>query len=209
MQNRKSFLDEISLKLQCKQPNDWGTVTTHSVRQLGGNTLLKKYKGSLFSCLKSIYTGLKLHRNFTMYQDIEWKKDWFLHIPQKPPIPKSYWNSMENCREYLDSIARNYNLISSEDWRKVTNSLIVKKGGSVFTFSDWIIILGVTSQIWRFYLFHSECCLSFNNLEPKSTCQNRNRNEHNSCKMDRTIITSFTHLVFNGNFVTKEGNHRY
>lgn len=55
---RKNFLDEVSKKLNIKNPSDWGSVKIQTIQQLGGSGLLSYYKGSLFICLKSIYKGL-------------------------------------------------------------------------------------------------------------------------------------------------------
>lgn len=58
MDNRKQYLDDVAIKLSIKTSSDWGRVTTKQINELGGGTLLSGYyKGSLFSCLRSVYKG--------------------------------------------------------------------------------------------------------------------------------------------------------
>lgn len=61
LDNRKKFLEEIAFKLKIKKPSDWGKVTKHEFRKLGGNTLISYYySNSLFNCLKDIFKGVKI-----------------------------------------------------------------------------------------------------------------------------------------------------
>lgn len=58
MENRKLFLNELANKLDISTPSDWGKVTVKRVNKFGGGSLLTHYyKGSLFSCLQSVYKG--------------------------------------------------------------------------------------------------------------------------------------------------------
>lgn len=57
MENRRRFLDEVAMKLNIKNPRDWGKVTTRRFFELGGISLLKYYNRSLFACLQSVYKG--------------------------------------------------------------------------------------------------------------------------------------------------------
>lgn len=45
------------MKLNIKNPKDWGKVTLHQLNELKGAGLLNYYKGSLFTCLQSVYKG--------------------------------------------------------------------------------------------------------------------------------------------------------
>ena len=38
---------------------------------------------------------------------------------------------MNNCKEFLDRIAMNYNIKTTNDWNRISNSLIKNKGGYV------------------------------------------------------------------------------
>lgn len=45
-------------------------------------------------------------------------------------VPKSYWNSMENRRTFLDSIAAKYNIKKPSDWGKLKIGVIYENGGT-------------------------------------------------------------------------------
>lgn len=57
MSNRKKCLDEIKIKMNIKNPKDWGKVTISQIRELGGGSLLTYYGGSTISCLQAVYKG--------------------------------------------------------------------------------------------------------------------------------------------------------
>lgn len=61
--------------------------------------------------------------------EVPWKREWFPHIPR---FPKSHWNSIENCRSFIDDIAKSSHVHSSSDWRRVSVTLIRNIGGAVF-----------------------------------------------------------------------------
>lgn len=61
-------------------------------------------------------------------EDIEWKREWFT---RKHKYGSEYWESQENCRIFLDSVAKENGIATAQDWRRVTSSVIKKKGGMV------------------------------------------------------------------------------
>lgn len=130
MENRKKFMNQLATTLKITTPSDWGKVTLRHIYDLGGSALLTAYyRGSLFSCLKSIYNGIfEFYKSIISKKDIEWKQEWFSNIPR---YPKLYFNSEENCRIFMEELARNNNVHKTSDWRKVSSSLIKNNGGRV------------------------------------------------------------------------------
>lgn len=60
MENRRKFLENVSVQLNIQKPSDWGKIRTQHIHELGGGALLTSYyNGSLFDCLKSIYKGFR------------------------------------------------------------------------------------------------------------------------------------------------------
>ncbi len=57
MENHKKLLDEVSVKLNIKTPNQWGKVTRKQIRSLGGGSLLNCYNDSIYTCLQAVYKG--------------------------------------------------------------------------------------------------------------------------------------------------------
>lgn len=122
MNDTRKFLDSVAIKLNIKTASDWGKVTRDRFFKVGGSSqLLKYYKGSLFSCLQSVYTGKE---NFTSYlKDIKWEREWF------NKLPNSYWKSIENHKKLLDEIAIKLNIRSPSQWGKVTRYQVRGFGG--------------------------------------------------------------------------------
>ena len=58
----------------------------------------------------------------------EFKKEWFHHIPK---YPKEFWNNLNNSQKFLDQISNEHNINTSNDWKRITISLIKKNGGQV------------------------------------------------------------------------------
>lgn len=62
--------------------------------------------------------------------EIQWKREWFSNLSR---FSNTYWNSVENCRQFMDKIAVNSNVILERDWRKVSLALIRSNGGQVWS----------------------------------------------------------------------------
>lgn len=123
-ENQKRFLDEVAKKLQLKKPNDWGKVTVRQVNKMGGGTLLTTYfNGSLFACLKSVYSGKNSLSFLANEIDIEWNKNWFSNLI------KSDWKATENRKNFMDELALKLNIKSPKDWGKVRLRTIYEQGG--------------------------------------------------------------------------------
>lgn len=125
-QNVKRFIDNISLKLNIRSPKEWGQVSNRLFKEVGGASLLTYYKNSLFFCLQAVYEGLNLQ--LLRKIDIEWKREWFANLPK---YERSFWNSEENCKHFLNKIATEVNIQTTNDWRKISISLLKNNGGNV------------------------------------------------------------------------------
>lgn len=66
-----------------------------------------------------------------MYIDINWDRSWFTNHR----ISASYWESVSNMKQFLDTIALNYGLEGPSDWKRVSTALIKNQGGKVCTLS--------------------------------------------------------------------------
>lgn len=62
--------------------------------------------------------------------DIEWKREWF-NIPR---FSQEHWNSRDNTTKFLDGIAKETNITTLTDWRRITITFIKSKGGFVSDF---------------------------------------------------------------------------
>lgn len=61
-------------------------------------------------------------------QEIEWKQDWFPHIPK---YSSSFWQQEFNQRDFLSRVATTYKLETLSDWSRISSTLIKNNGGAV------------------------------------------------------------------------------
>lgn len=150
--NRRKFLEKLKIKFNIRKPSDWGNVKIQDVRDAGGSSLLSYYyNSSLFTCLRSIYKGFKLHHIEFINTEIEWKEEWF---PARQVVPMSYWYSIENRRKFLDEMKLKLKIKLHSDWGKIpSHRLSAYGGGYLLKFYDMSmkkLLRGVYPEInWK------------------------------------------------------------
>lgn len=60
--------------------------------------------------------------------DIQFKRQWFGNIPK---YGKSYWKRDVNHREFLVSVSCHLNIGMTDNWNRVSSSIVKKLGGQV------------------------------------------------------------------------------
>src|SRR4051812_3946842 len=85
---QKDFVDGVGKKLGFKDLEDWYGLSTGTFVKMGGKSVLRRHKDSL-SCLLE-----------NMYPDHEWNPTRFWRIPKK------YWFSEENQRDFMDNLGK-------------------------------------------------------------------------------------------------------
>jgi len=161
IENQKSFMDGIGRLYKINSHSDWGRITLEQIVKGGGTTLLVKNNFSLFNILQQVYP------------EVKWDRSWF---PRLSKYPTNFWNSLENQRNFLDSIANQYHVIQSKDWQRISLSLINNKGGKpllarynnslllllkkVYPNNDWnqitdrkssnLLMSNVQHEVWNF-----------------------------------------------------------
>ena len=126
--NQRNFMTKFAKKFHIKKPEDWGNITLNLFMQAGGTSVLDHYENSLLKALENIYPGLWENKCYINEIEISWKREWFVNLSK---FPHDYWNLIENQRKFLDEIASEYNIKTPNDWKRVSMSLIRKKGGQV------------------------------------------------------------------------------
>jgi hypothetical protein len=58
-----------------------------------------------------------------VYPEYHWQE-------QGNHLPQGYWNSLQNQRQFFDSLAKKFNIQKPEDWYKITVDEVVHNGGS-------------------------------------------------------------------------------
>lgn len=116
-------MDYIFKELNIKDPKEMAKVPLEKVLELGGGTVISKYKGSYLGALQKLYPGFLLMKARPDYSEIKWDVNWLNHKP------KHYWPNPENQRKFLDFVAKILDIKSPEDWGKIEVEQVVNLGG--------------------------------------------------------------------------------
>ena len=109
--NHKKFMNDLSIKLNIQNPQDWNKISTSTIKKNGGKTLLQVY-GDLFHLLKFVYP------------EINWD------VNQRNQVPRHYWSDLHHQRQFLLTIESKYKINSVEDWSQIDRKTLIKEGGS-------------------------------------------------------------------------------
>ena len=108
-ENIQLFVLKLKEKLNLKTSNDWNLINYKQIQDLGGDKLLKKY---------SLY-------DIKVFGCPEGKFDF-----SKPKKSKKYWEIQSNVNEFLSHLKYKYNLVSFNDWNRLTSVQINENGGN-------------------------------------------------------------------------------
>lgn len=106
-------MDSVAEKAGVQGPQQWRTVGTAMVKQLGGAGLLDRYGGSVARLLEACYP------------EVEWKP-WHL----RKRFGKAHWTLPENRRAFLHQLAAEFSIERPEDWKRVSSEDIRARGGA-------------------------------------------------------------------------------
>ena len=112
--SEKMIMKEVEKYFNINQLEEWNKITYKQFLNSnipGARTLIKRYNGSLFNVLQSVYP------------DHKW-----LPIHRKK-VTQNYWNSLDHQREFIIDLSKKLDLKSANDWSKVPYKLIEKSGG--------------------------------------------------------------------------------
>lgn len=109
--NHKKFLEYIYKKLNFKSLDDWNNISVRDFSKEGGSSMLLYYP--------SFIDMLKTH-----YPD----HDWCIH--KRKQRPNGYWKEKKNHRQYLDIIAKKFDIKEPSDWKNITLSDLYENGAS-------------------------------------------------------------------------------
>ena len=110
-ENINKFLKDVKNKLNLITFDDWNSLTSNQIKNLGGNSLLAKY--SLYD-LKSI--GFPEGK-------LKFKK-------RKKQKEHGFWDNHENVKQFLLENKLKLNIQTEKDWKFITKNQIQKVGGA-------------------------------------------------------------------------------
>ena len=109
-ENIINFLDDLKAYYQLKTFEDWNSLSYDQICKFGGSSLLKKY--SLFELKCLAYPDSNFNFN------------------QRNTKSLGYWNDDDNIQLFLSNLKDNFNLNSSQDWKRLSKQQIISFGGS-------------------------------------------------------------------------------
>jgi len=119
----------------------WYKVSTTSFVEAGGETLLKKYKGSLSALLSKVLPEVP----------------WNLHLFTK--LPQNYWSDMKTQRNFMENLGKKFGMdfseagkVSMDNWYKVSSAIVIENGGeSLLRLYNWSLYSTLTSIFPEFH----------------------------------------------------------
>lgn len=109
--NHKKFFDYVAEHFGIQNLEDWYNIKRSDVVQLGGESLLTRYEGSLYAALK------------TVYKDFDWNPTMFLKIPQH------LISNKKHHRRIFDEVASKLGITQQNEWYSVNTNKVKSSGG--------------------------------------------------------------------------------
>lgn len=139
--NQKIFFERIAKKLNVNKVDDWYTISTSQIKNLGGSSLISFYGHSLFKALSSIYTTY------------DWKAWRFKYNS----VPDGFWKNYSNQIAFMEDMGKklgvNYPMNFESNWKEwynVKKSDITENGGggllSLYNNSPSKLVMTIYSQ---------------------------------------------------------------
>jgi len=136
IQTHRQFFDSLFSLFSLRSFEDWYSISSNEIEEMGGSSVLKYYHFSLVYALPSIYPN---H---------DWKCWNFLSLP---PL---FWNVIENQRGYLEELGEKLNFEVLENWYQVAPCHLTKSFLRIMQVSASEAVLSVFPEInWEFGRF--------------------------------------------------------
>lgn len=116
VETQKKFVEWLSQELKIEQLDSWYDVSVETVAEKGGAMLLEQqHHNSLFRLLRTVYPD---------HNWLSWK------FRGNSMEDETFWESIENQKEYLEWLRTKTGVKDMEDWYDVTLQQITEHGGA-------------------------------------------------------------------------------
>jgi hypothetical protein len=114
LSHQREFFDRLAQhpQLQLQSLDDWHRVTAEEVYQLRGGGILKRYGGSLFKALQTVYP----------------EHPWDVYDPRRNK-PQKFWQDPAHVREFMEWLKGPLGINRPKDWERVSLSQFCRFGG--------------------------------------------------------------------------------
>mmetsp|Transcript_10344 Transcript_10344/g.42068 ORF Transcript_10344/g.42068 Transcript_10344/m.42068 type:complete len:475 (+) Transcript_10344:14-1438(+) len=114
VENRQRFLESVKERLRIGEERRWTEVSVKEFTAVGGGGLLARYNGSLLRMLQD-----------TIGEELEESER-----ESYGRVASGHWDSRENRKTFLETVAREYDIRRPEDWARVSTEDVKRMGGS-------------------------------------------------------------------------------
>lgn len=108
-ENRRAFLEEVALRLQVRQPEDWARVRARDIVALGGRRALAIFAENKHDLLADAFPELD--------------------VDALRAAGRGHWHCPANRRRFLATTAEALGVTCKEDWRRVSKQDLLDRGG--------------------------------------------------------------------------------
>jgi hypothetical protein len=123
LDNQRSFYNWVAKELNITKAEDWYNTTAAQVITLGGSGLLYPLNDINDYCIRKQYEHSHIKALMAIYPDIPWQ------VWKFKQVPRGFWASIDNQRQFFLSIKSELKVINPEDWYKVGIYQVYKLGG--------------------------------------------------------------------------------
>eukprot|EP01114_Cavostelium_apophysatum_P021705 TRINITY_DN7645_c0_g1_i1.p1 TRINITY_DN7645_c0_g1~~TRINITY_DN7645_c0_g1_i1.p1 ORF type:complete len:739 (-),score=144.18 TRINITY_DN7645_c0_g1_i1:253-2469(-) len=112
---QKQTLEEIGDKLGIVALDDWKGISIKRIEaENGGKELLQLYDNNLLQLLQILYP----------------KYNWKTTESFSEVMPRGYWDSIQNQRNFMEQIASKFNIETKSEWGRITSWQLLELGGA-------------------------------------------------------------------------------
>jgi hypothetical protein len=101
-QLHKNLLQSLTRELSIEKPTDWFNLTPELLRQYQADHILRDYDNSIPIMISQVFPEYKL---------FPW---------QFKKVPRNFWASVVNQKQFIDWLSVKLNINKQEDWYRVT-----------------------------------------------------------------------------------------
>jgi hypothetical protein len=136
IENQRAFFDQLAIKLNIQNPDDWCKVTLEKAVKEGGRFITRYYNSSMRLGSDILVIFLTICEALqTVYPELataNWRAK-----------PHGYWRDKENQRAFFDRLAVKWNIQKPEDWNKMSTKMVMSEGGNFISYYNHSVSKGI------------------------------------------------------------------
>ncbi len=113
VENQKKFMEGLFVKLKMSDHQRWSSITTKTIRENGGSSILARYAGSASKLIRSVFPK-------HCWDQQTWRKR----------TSKGFWDEISNQKRFMEKLFAKLGMEDdTQQWRTITVRNIRENGG--------------------------------------------------------------------------------